>query len=45
MKRSKKGKPMSYCPRCKKDTVDIQKMGGIICSQCAYLKVDYEKGF
>lgn len=38
MKRSKKGRPMSLCPRCQKDTVDVKKMGGIICSQCRVIK-------
>ena len=38
MKRSKKGKPMSYCTKCKKDTVDVEKMGGIVCAQCYIIK-------
>lgn len=45
IKRSKKGHPMSRCPRCQKDTVDVVKLGGIICSQCAIIKRyhSYEK--
>jgi len=38
MKRSKKGKPMTYCIRCGNDTVDVTKFGGIICAQCHIIK-------
>jgi len=36
--KSKKGKPMSQCSNCKKPTVDVEKMGGVICSQCQTIK-------
>lgn len=36
--RSKKGKPMSRCDKCDKSTVDVEKMGGVICSQCRTIK-------
>lgn len=36
--RSKKGKPKSTCYFCHAVTVDIQKMGGVICGQCHSLK-------
>jgi hypothetical protein len=43
MKRSKKGKPMSWCYKCQKDTVDRNVFnsgaGGVICSQCCVLKI------
>lgn len=38
MPKSKKGKLMSDCTKCKKDTVDVVKMGGVICSQCRRIK-------
>ena len=43
MKRSKKGKPMSWCVKCQKDTVDVEVfnsgMGGKLCRQCSVLKI------
>lgn len=42
MKRSKKGKPLSFCTRCNKDTVDVEKMCGFICSQCRIIKRYHE---
>jgi len=38
MVRSKKGKPMSHCEKCLKNTVDVKKLGGIVCSQCRKIK-------
>jgi len=36
--KSKKGKPMSQCRNCQKMTVDVVKMGGILCSSCRTIK-------
>ena len=37
-KRSKKGKILSFCDSCKYETVEIVKMGGIICGRCFGIK-------